>query len=279
MIFKPQDLIWIRNVRHKEDKFLTYMEDFADNAFVLQWSKKFVSSNEALKPQFGDIIVLFQRHKGRTFFTHLVTPVDGQYIDFSKKEPDFPWGRRVTIVARAKDGIPVPRHLNLSSVNQGLSYLVKSIKTTDPLEEVVNWIWNAFLPYFLSDEEIAPFIGIADVDPSLEALEGTARVVLRQHMYRERASYLIVEKKHQAILQNKLFCECCNFNFAKVYPGHGENFIECHHRLPIHQGERITKLEDLALVCSNCHRMLHRQNKSVPGGYYTVEELSKLIHQ
>jgi len=45
------------------------------------------------------------------------------------------------------------------------------------------------------------------------------------------------------------------------YGDHGDGFIECHHTKPVSElqvGEK-TKLSDLALVCSNCHRMIHRK--------------------
>ncbi|MEV6744057.1 HNH endonuclease [Streptomyces sp. NPDC051080] len=36
--------------------------------------------------------------------------------------------------------------------------------------------------------------------------------------------------------------------------------MECHHVLPLHvAGEGHTKLSDLALICANCHRMIHRR--------------------
>src|SRR5438105_2747495 len=39
----------------------------------------------------------------------------------------------------------------------------------------------------------------------------------------------------------------------------GEGFIECHHTRPLSDsGPTRTALKELALVCSNCHRMLHR---------------------
>jgi hypothetical protein len=52
-----------------------------------------------------------------------------------------------------------------------------------------------------------------------------------------------------------------------------QGFIECHHLVPLHElrGLRKTRLEDLALVCSNCHRMLHRQRPCL-----TVNELRRL---
>ncbi|WP_203532401.1 hypothetical protein, partial [Muricauda sp. TY007] len=38
-----------------------------------------------------------------------------------------------------------------------------------------------------------------------------------------------------------------------------------------------TKYEDLAIVCSNCHRMLHR--KTFEGNYPTVDELRSIIYK
>jgi len=60
-------------------------------------------------------------------------------------------------------------------------------------------------------------------------------------------------------------CEVCGFNFAKVYGAKGKKFIVAHHIEPI--GSRhlpsMTGLEDLALVCSNCHAMLHTDNPPI----------------
>ncbi|WP_279635939.1 HNH endonuclease [Kitasatospora cheerisanensis] len=36
--------------------------------------------------------------------------------------------------------------------------------------------------------------------------------------------------------------------------------MECHHVVPLHvAGEGRTGLADLALICANCHRMIHRR--------------------
>ena len=50
-------------------------------------------------------------------------------------------------------------------------------------------------------------------------------------------------------------------------------FIECHHNIPLHEkeNERLTKLSDLSLLCSNCHRMIHRKKK-----WLTIKELKEL---
>jgi predicted HNH restriction endonuclease len=102
--------------------------------------------------------------------------------------------------------------------------------------------------------------------------EGRMSRELGYHLLRERNSALVKKKKENA---ESLACECCNFNFEVEYPGVGKDFIECHHMLPIKDGERITELKDLALVCSNCHRMLHRRNEG--GEYHTIKSLKDLI--
>ena len=40
---------------------------------------------------------------------------------------------------------------------------------------------------------------------------------------------------------------------------------------------RITKIEDLALVCSNCHKMLHKKKED--GSYHVIESLKEVIKQ
>ena len=62
--------------------------------------------------------------------------------------------------------------------------------------------------------------------------------------------------------------------FAAAYGERGDGFIECHHTIPVRDlrpGSR-TRLSDLALVCANCHRMIHRRSP-----WLTVEELRLLV--
>jgi hypothetical protein len=85
----------------------------------------------------------------------------------------------------------------------------------------------------------------------------------RLHKSRERNSKLIREVKREALRRDgKLSCECCGLVFEEIYGDIGKEFIEAHHLKPIStlkpEGEK-TKKEDIALVCSNCHEMLHKQ--------------------
>ena len=96
-------------------------------------------------------------------------------------------------------------------------------------------------------------------EDSITAKEGL--VIFKLHKLRER-NPLLTRKKKSLYLKNfgKLDCEVCGFDFFKKYGPLGEGYIEAHHRIPLSDlnGETLTSLEDLALVCSNCHKMLHR---------------------
>jgi hypothetical protein len=107
----------------------------------------------------------------------------------------------------------------------------------------------------------------------VEAEEGNVR--MRAHFVRERDSRLVREKKRQAPAKNaSLACEVCGFDFERCYGERGRGFIECHHVTPLHSLDTATKttLEDLALVCSNCHRMIHAEK-----GWLTVTSLQAIV--
>lgn len=87
------------------------------------------------------------------------------------------------------------------------------------------------------------------------------QVLYKLHKVRERARKIILAKKRKVMKEKgKLECEVCGFNFEYKYGEIGAGFIECHHIVPLSKFDKIieTRLEDLALVCSNCHSMLHR---------------------
>jgi len=84
----------------------------------------------------------------------------------------------------------------------------------------------------------------------------------RIHIARERNAELVRAAKDAALIAtNSLKCEVCGFDFKKTYGELGEGYIEAHHTSPMCElnDDSVTKIEDLALVCSNCHRMLHRR--------------------
>lgn len=120
---------------------------------------------------------------------------------------------------------------------------------------------------------IAPSQAEPEDDSIAEAPEG--RLLTRVHAVRERNPKLVATKKAQRLEETgKLACEVCGFEFADTYGERGTGFIECHHTVPVSSLRKgaTTKLVDLALLCSNCHRMIHR---SAP--WLSLEELGDLV--
>jgi len=85
---------------------------------------------------------------------------------------------------------------------------------------------------------------------------------LRYHYQRERSAILVKKKKEEfKSFHGKVQCEICGFCFEEIYPHDlGKDYIEAHHKTPLSKisGKIKTTLDDLMLVCSNCHRMIHR---------------------
>lgn len=102
--------------------------------------------------------------------------------------------------------------------------------------------------------------------------EGTS--VYEQHRRLERDAAIVRNAKTKRLRETgRLQCDVCSFDFREAYGNRGEGFIEAHHTIPVAElgGTVNTKLKDLALVCSNCHRMLHR------GALLAVEDLRALV--
>lgn len=117
----------------------------------------------------------------------------------------------------------------------------------------------------------------APIAPETDAVAPEGRMVSRLHTVRER-SRAIVNKKKAAFLKSHghMFCEACGFSFSDKYGARGDGFIECHHTRPLHTltPNEKTKLDDLALLCANCHRMVH-----VRSPWLSMDELKKIIRE
>src|SRR5690554_384063 len=114
------------------------------------------------------------------------------------------------------------------------------------------------------------------VPPTEDDLEGVDEggLALRQHLVRERDRGLRKRKIDSVRKAAKpIACEVCGFDFGVVYGERGLDYCEVHHRTPLHEsGQTTTKLKDLAVLCANCHRMIHRRTP-----WLTVEALAELV--
>ena len=107
----------------------------------------------------------------------------------------------------------------------------------------------------------------------ISASEGS--VTIRQHLHRERDRAIIEAKRRQVLsTTGKLACSVCNFDFEEFYGNIGASFCEIHHLRPLadSDSEVQTRLEDLAVVCPNCHRMIHRSRP-----FLTLKQLKSKI--
>jgi predicted HNH restriction endonuclease len=68
--------------------------------------------------------------------------------------------------------------------------------------------------------------------------------------------------REDAIKKYGTICMVCEFNFDTTYGNDiADNYIEVHHKKLLSEtiGEVETDLNDVIVVCSNCHRIIHRK--------------------
>ena len=109
-----------------------------------------------------------------------------------------------------------------------------------------------------------------DIDMLQPSVEG--RVLQVSHLRRERNPKLVTQLKDLRFDANGfLDCEVCAFDYERSYGERGHKFMEAHHKKPLSslkpEGEKI-RAEDYALICANCHRMIHRFSP-----WWSIEEL------
>lgn len=161
---------------------------------------------------------------------------------FRLKGPDgWPWPHQVPV--KWVSDFPEARIL-LGSEQLTVKQL--STDTLKRLEEAVN--------------------NVAKANKQTEALEGEAYTA--EAVFRIRNRALIQAKKANSDYR----CEVCEFNFEETYGVIGREYILAHHLKAIAVGPSKTTLDDIALVCANCHAMIHTKNPTI-----SIEELRKSV--
>jgi len=144
---------------------------------------------------------------------------------------------------------------------------------------------NLFHRFRNDPEELSNFIEILYEDISMniysvpveheETLfyEGDKQAKL--HIHTERDPRIVKAKKNQfKAMHNALYCEACYFNFENCYGLRGVNYAQVHHLKPLSEldSKSLIHLNDLAILCSNCHSMIHRKKP-----WLSLESLKKII--
>ena len=145
--------------------------------------------------------------------------------------------------------------------------------------------FNLVFPFQLGEFSIAVgrdinhflFIQPNSDTQDIEDAEGypEGRASFKKHKSYERNPKVIKKAKSNFWKKQGFYkCEACGFRFDKVYGERGHKFIEGHHIKPVSKMKPgdITLPEDIALLCSNCHRMVHKRP------FITVRELAAIIN-
>lgn len=108
-------------------------------------------------------------------------------------------------------------------------------------------------------------LGNVFADDEIAGFEGEERMGLIRHRKREQKLRDAKLKQTRERCRGRLICEVprCGFDFEATYGELGRDYAQVHHLKPL--ADRTTpsetKLSDLAVLCANCHAMIHRGGK------------------
>ena len=128
----------------------------------------------------------------------------------------------------------------------------------------------AALESFVAGAPLSPMIldDIAGIEFECEYIEGEQRQRLTN--YYERDPQL----RAAAIRIHGTRCQVCSFDFEEHYGVRGSGYIEVHHKTMVSRLGRakVDPRRDMAVLCSNCHRMIHRRTNAP----LTIEQFRKV---
>lgn len=256
---------WIFRGNREEFDIDRYLLDFD----YIYWAVKYKKHQDEIN--IGDPVFIW-RSKGKSkdpyglvAFGHVVEiPVSKEKVKYPKKLLEEYWKKEE--VSPVKVGIKIdearlslPNGLVESALLQrdaelaGMQLLTARQGTNFKLSEnefkKVHRLWTGGDLF-------------SDLASSYETEEGS--ITLKLHKFRERDKKLVQLAKDNFIKKNKeLFCSVCGYNFNKLY---GFDYAEAHHIKPlsmIKAGEKVS-VSELAILCANCHRAVHRINSTDP---------------
>ncbi|MFC1961395.1 HNH endonuclease [Chloroflexota bacterium] len=138
--------------------------------------------------------------------------------------------------------------------------------------EILSQVADSIRHNHLAKSDVGLTLKVVDEEVFTEG-----RILTRLHKTKERSPFATKRKK-QRVFNNtrKLACEVCGFDFVKVYGTLGAGFAECHHLQPLAElkHEQQVTLSNLAIVCANCHRMIHRSKPML-----SVSDLQNIVQK
>lgn len=188
---------------------------------------------------------------------------DKEYIDILKLRASLYKSK----LNKYKDQLPLDNIVNFRGRKAdgysaghivGIEYDAMNLPSDSKLVADLNVILEAYSSLF--DNEIEPL----DEDDA-ELMASKYKTIEERKIY---CLHRNIERNSSAKKVKKIHglkCECCGLNFEEQYGEIGKGFIEVHHLIPLSSlklGEcrKYDLDKDFAVLCSNCHRMIHRQS-------------------
>jgi len=156
----------------------------------------------------------------------------------------------------------------------GVAFKLQNLRNVDTgkglgnVSEMDRGVWAEFGSHPVKAKQLAALIrtGVELVEATQEALDiiddeefFEGRVLTELHKKRERDPNVrkrILASRRRA---GALTCDMCKAQSPSGDPALEDATFEAHHLMPISMAiERKTRLVDIALLCANCHRLLHR---------------------
>lgn len=155
--------------------------------------------------------------------------------------------------------------LSRSSLNKGIlgnmhwDTQQSGIRIPDEIASVLERTWSDFLGHERQK--------IPRAEPS--AIEG---------LLTETVKYVKGRSRHLrdlALRNAEGICSVCGVDYNKVLGGEGVRVLQVHHRnqLAATDAPRLTLLSDLAVVCANCHMLIHMNPKQA----LSIENLRNML--
>ena len=252
-------------------------------------SARYVASNQLDKVHPGDVLWVVNVYLGELWLLgriHVETIVsDSEIAQELADISDVDWVEADWYAIANRYHVEPLREVNLTGYLSQLKFAGKSEKVRfvegrleanqfralrelhPKTAKLIEQIW-----YDTEDkpEPTADFIEITE--DAFAYTEG--KKVTRTLEQRQRNRQLVNKAKRRFKKQHgKYFCVACGFDFEAFY---GREYIEAHHTKALSEfdGEEITHLDDLAMLCANCHRIVHTQTPPL-----TIDKLIHLIKQ
>jgi len=227
-------------------------------------------------PRNREFLSYSEELRSKVLYEYLFSGNSHRWIDEHTLELDSEW-------SRGYQAMGILHHLGLKNAYKGIFKGLLVAEAVDLIEQecvehptdrtLYEPIISSLSGIGIKEQQDEVSEGDVQTDEGKEYPEGKIAFVL--HKKRERNPRLIKEAKELFISKHgRLYCEACNFDFQKTYGDRGIDFMEGHHKKLVsemEEGEK-TRVEDIAMLCSNCHRMIHRKP------LISVEQLAQIIN-